>query len=653
MQNIFYHNSSENLAFTGSLKQKEVHRAITLHPIKQHHHLYRLHNYMQSLKIQELQQKALTLHRELQSVIRMLDWSPSDVRTLLSSSSSSSSSPDNKSGRHWPQEEQRQQQPGDNSLNHEGKNVVDQNSKDDDDDNEDLVNQLLENNSVLSQLPSLSRYFPGNDSEVLKWDFFHRALFSHTNSNPKRKLEQPVKETLDDLVNLVMDTINKFSKQRGRVIDFKDILYGYRRVGPRHGADYILDLLLVYKKYRGRKMTIPVRKHVYLQQSFIGLETRMSPNNWWLDGGQQQQPTTAAADRKVIHFILPLAGRVDIFQRFITNFEEACLRTGQRVSLTVVVFPKASSEFSSSGAPMMAAPASSKLDSAAGGEGRGGQETTIIDVIENVQSRYPDYDIRVKMMDGPFSRAVALETGAALFGLDDLLFFVDVDVHFDVAFLDRVRLNTLQRQQVYFPIVFSQFDPTLSSSSDGAAASDRKTTTTTNVQQPRHSQSVQGQEAAESSSTSFSHNNNNNNDDLSEVDNDLGYWRHFGFGIVSLYKSDLLDIGSLDTTIQGWGKEDVDLYNKAVRSNLTIFRAAEPGLVHVFHRVECDRTLVSSQMDMCLGSKASSYASVNRLANVIYANEEILKFAELSRQNDGSLVTKQPSATSPPPPPLA
>ena len=46
MQLIMYHNSSGREAFTKKLKSKEVHRAISLHPIKQHAYLYRLHNYM-------------------------------------------------------------------------------------------------------------------------------------------------------------------------------------------------------------------------------------------------------------------------------------------------------------------------------------------------------------------------------------------------------------------------------------------------------------------------------------------------------------------------------------------------------------------------------------------------------------------------------
>lgn len=47
MQSIFYHNSSGQMAFTGPLKSREFHRAITLHPVKQHAHMYRIHNYLQ------------------------------------------------------------------------------------------------------------------------------------------------------------------------------------------------------------------------------------------------------------------------------------------------------------------------------------------------------------------------------------------------------------------------------------------------------------------------------------------------------------------------------------------------------------------------------------------------------------------------------
>lgn len=40
-----------------------------------------------------------------------------------------------------------------------------------------------------------------------------------------------------------------------------------------------------------------------------------------------------------------------------------------------------------------------------------------------------------------------------------LMLFLDVDLSISPSFLDRVRANTVQGEQVVFPIMFSQFDP--------------------------------------------------------------------------------------------------------------------------------------------------------------------------------------------------
>lgn len=46
MQSIFHHNSSGSRAFSGNLKNKEVHSAISLHPVKKAPFMYRLHSYV-------------------------------------------------------------------------------------------------------------------------------------------------------------------------------------------------------------------------------------------------------------------------------------------------------------------------------------------------------------------------------------------------------------------------------------------------------------------------------------------------------------------------------------------------------------------------------------------------------------------------------
>ena len=46
------------------------------------------------------------------------------------------------------------------------------------------------------------------------------------------------------------------------------------------------------------------------------------------------------------------------------------------------------------------------------------------------------------------------------------------------------------------------------------------------------------------------------------ITEDGGYFRTFGFGIFSAYKQELERVGGFNTSIEGWGGEDVDLYDK-------------------------------------------------------------------------------------------
>lgn len=72
MQSIFHHNSSGNRAFSGSLKKKEVHSAITLHPIKRSPLMHRMYAYYLGLTAQELRQQSLYLHRDIAQMISLL-----------------------------------------------------------------------------------------------------------------------------------------------------------------------------------------------------------------------------------------------------------------------------------------------------------------------------------------------------------------------------------------------------------------------------------------------------------------------------------------------------------------------------------------------------------------------------------------------------
>uniref|UniRef100_A0A674JSG0 Hexosyltransferase n=1 Tax=Terrapene triunguis TaxID=2587831 RepID=A0A674JSG0_9SAUR len=377
--------------------------------------------------------------------------------------------------------------------------------------------EINKEDQQLGMMPSFSRFQPRERNEVIEWEFLTGKLLYSVAENqpPRQSINSILRAALDDTVMQVMEMINENSKSRGRLIDFKEIQYGYRRVDPMHGVEYILDLLLLYKRHKGRKLTVPVRRHAYLQQLF-------------------SKPFFKEAEELdvrslKIHILVPLTGRYDIFLRFMENFEKTCVIPRQNVKLAVILFSSDSGQDSSKHR----------------------------ELIKEYHNKYPKADMTLIPMTGEFSRGLGLEMASSQFDNDTLLLFCDVDLIFTPDFLQRCRDNTVQGQQVYYPIIFSQYDPKV----------------------------IYG--------------GNPPGDNNFVFTKKTGFWRDYGFGITCIYKSDLLSAGGFDTSIQGWGLEDVDLFTKVITSGLKAFRSQEVGVVHVFHPVQCDPNLDPKQYKMC------------------------------------------------------
>ncbi|XP_058878251.1 chondroitin sulfate synthase 3 [Acipenser ruthenus] len=508
MQQLFYENYEHNKkGYIQELHSSKIHNTITLHPNKRPAYQYRLHNYMLSRKISELRYHTIELHRE------------SVVMSKLSNM------------------------------------------------------EVQKADQQLGLMPSYTRFQPTERNEVIEWDFLTgKHLYSTAEKQmPRQGINSLLRTALDDTVLQVMEMINENSKTRGRVIEFKEIQYGYRRVDPMHGAEYILDLLLLYKKHKGRKVTVPVRRHAYLQQSFSKpffieaeeLDVKELVDNINTDSQsfsflsnslkifspfQFTESTKEMRERseKKIHILVPLTGRYDIFLRFMENFEKTCLITNQNVKLAIILVNSDSNQ----------------------------DKDKHIELIKEYRNKYPKADLSIIPMTGDFSRGLALEMGSSQLENNTLLLFCDVDLMFNADFLQRCRDNTIQGEQVYYPVIFSQYDPKI----------------------------VYGGNPPEDSTFVFTKKS--------------GFWRDYGFGITCIYKTDLIKAGGFDTSIQGWGLEDVDLFTKVLHSGLKAFRSQEVGIVHIYHPVHCDPNLDPKQYKMCLGSKASTYASTMQLAEL-------------------------------------
>lgn len=507
MQELFYENYEHKKGFIEELHSSKIHSAITLHPNKRPAYQYRLHNYMLSRQISQLRYHTIQLHRESMSMSHLSNT------------------------------------------------------------------ELQWEDQQLGAAPSYTRYQPAERADVIEWDFLNgRYLYSTSEKNmPRQGLGNVLRSALEHTVLQLMEMINENSKVRGRVIDFKKIQYGYKRVNPLHGTEYILDLMLLYKRHKGRKVTVPVRRHVYLQQSFsrpyfnepeqLDVAELVEAINsdfqsfsllsnslkiFYPFQFSESNREIREQGQKKLHILVPLMGRYDTFVRFMDNFEKVCLISNQNVKLIIILVDNDNNQ----------------------------DKEKHLDLIKEYHNKYPKADLSVIPMSGEFSRGLALEMGVSVLSNNSLLFFCDVDLVFSGDALQRCRDNAVEGRQAYFPVVFSQYNPKI----------------------------VFGESHTEDTNFVFTKKS--------------GFWRDYGFGITCIFKGDLLKAGGFDTSIQGWGLEDVDLFTKIINSDLKVFRSQEPGIVHVYHPVQCDTNLEPKQYKMCLGSKASTYASAMQLAEL-------------------------------------
>ena len=202
--------------------------------------------------------------------------------------------------------------------------------------------------------------------------------------------------------------------------------------------------------------------------------------------------------------------------------------------------------------------------------------------INKLKLEFPETKFVWLEIPGEFNRAKALQKGAEYLGDDALLFFSDIDLFFQKEFVYRCRDNTIKGQQVYMPFMFGQYNP--------AVAYFNQSRPDTNFVYTKKA----------------------------------GHWRIYSYGPVCIYGSDVMAVGGLNTNIKGWGKEDADFANRVVKHGLSIFRAPDKAIVHVYHKhVPCDESLAEDQRYECEMATRATYAPEKEAVDYLFAKRYI------------------------------
>lgn len=256
---------------------------------------------------------------------------------------------------------------------------------------------------------------------------------------------------------------------------------------------------------------------------------------------------TVDTSKEPINLILPLSGRTEKLKVFLKRFADICVRWDARVFLTVVYFGQKERD---------------RLQS----------------IFYQFEKKENFKDYKIIFQKGPFSRGAGLQKGVLSWEKgNNIMFFCDVDMYFTASFLERCRLYTEPGKMVYYPIVYSLYNPEVVY--NGAPPS---------IEQQLY------------------------------VGKQNGYWRDFGFGMTCQYKNDFILTKGFDTSIHGWGIEDVKLYRKFLKTDLAVIRATDYGIFHMYHPKFCDPILPGEQYMACLKSKAMSEGSHRQMGMLAF-----------------------------------
>ncbi len=231
-------------------------------------------------------------------------------------------------------------------------------------------------------------------------------------------------------------------------------------------------------------------------------------------------------------------------------------------------------------------------------------------VVAGFRRRAPSVEVVLRYFeDGRrhFSRSRAINGALRACSNDDLVVVLDLDMVVQVDYYLNCLAFTRRGHTMYFPVVFSRYNPALISGY--VKAMGLKT----------------GQKLARTHT----------------ISEDTGLWRDFGLGMVAMYAEDARTVGSYDAGIEGWGGEDVSFFNQAQAGGYVTWRMLDPAAVHTYHGKDCRGLVGTSRHRGCLRSKYLHEGNQIQLALALERRQQLTSRAAPPSRSAGTQSSKR------------
>ncbi|XP_043203837.1 chondroitin sulfate N-acetylgalactosaminyltransferase 1-like isoform X1 [Amphibalanus amphitrite] len=384
--------------------------------------------------------------------------------------------------------------------------------------------------------------------ELIPWQLFNsRSLWDIGHQSPQQTLSGPLLYDVRSAVDAAIARLNQglstpVSHENRKPYTRADLLDGRHRYLPGLGSEYVINFV---GRGSARTETVRLKRPV----------------------GQLMSTKSKSGSGEVIRLVVPYYHEPKTFGAFLANLAHLILEKNEPLELLLIFYWR--------GSP--AAEASEVLRDRK-------RVGAALDKLNHHAGRTVARLVDEKRL---FSRGHALLRGAEQPGAnggDVLLFFCDVDMFISTDTLRRCRTNAIPGKSVYYPIVFSTYNPSLR-----AMAWDKP------LESPWK---------------------------YHPVTRDVGFWRDFGYGMTCQYRSDFRRAAGKYLISNTWGGEDVHLFKHHRRTGIEVVRAPDPGLVHVHHRARCDISLTPGGAGWCGGSQLLTEASSGTWARWVHKMQQ-------------------------------
>lgn len=369
-----------------------------------------------------------------------------------------------------------------------------------------------------------------DENEVTPWESFTLEYIYHVEDKLRPFPLEPLTKEYRDVINFTLSHLNKEYRNTNDVNKAKKGLLRVEGFSHFDRNEGILYDLYIQDAHGNHSVTREMRIVRPFEPVLTSKSSLVEGANKW------------------VNIILPLKGKLAEFKTFLTMFRLCCMQDSQ-IFLTVVYF----------------------------GETGSTQTKNILSTVANY-AKFHNYELL--LLKENFSREQGIKYAAGHWKKGNVvMLFCDVDIVFKDYFIERCRMNSHPGKRVYFPVVFSLYNPKLV------------------YADPRMVYHIHHQLNASPRT---------------------GFWRTLGYGIVCQYRDDFLKVSQMRLIGDNWGREGVELYKGYNCLGLETTRAFDRGLFHLYQERFCKDEMESAQYKECLETKATYEMSHRQVGLLVF-----------------------------------